>query len=660
MRISIIFISTLIRLRMKHFFIFCTLLNLLCPVYSQTSNIVLYDPPPHKGVFMGMYSLDGKEILPAKYGYYELINEKLIHIIDLKEDQKIHGIIDYKEKKVLPSIYNSIKVFANKYFVTSLKENDQTSKEPAKYSYEITDFSGKVLFRKLDEISIFQNYCIIKKEGQYAILDKTLNYIMPYNKLYSNLMSWNETDSLFVAKDKATGKSALITTSHRNITPFIYDNISRYTRAKKRGQKGIPDSYYTAKINEKIGALSLSGYPLVEVEYDDLVRVNDSLFFFSRQKSNYRWGENNYSWGVYNTNKPIGEIIPCKYNIQDQLIRDNYIFLKDSISRGVVYDLSGKEVIPGGNFIRPLQNGYWETSSDYMLWGVVDNYNKEVIPHNYHFVDSLTSSLFRLNFDNYQGIADIKGNMIIPAEYDSIKINNDCNLLSAYKDSTLKYYSLDGNLLKTNKTFHLTVKPVSDQYLAGGANAKNNDIHYNDIKWNGNGKLIVVEGYRYGVIDSLGNVLIPTKYRMIEPGYKKNSFEVCDTDNNWYLFTENNGIYTNSGEIAYRNYNEQENKKKRKFIHIHPIKDYEYQLYEVTFEDKTYGLANADMKVITTIGYDWISRWCENLFLVEKYDRKKGIVNNKGKEIVPVKYSWIKLESEHGIDYLRVTLNTNK
>jgi len=644
---------------MKRFLFFFTFLNLLYPAYSQNSGIVIYDPPPHKGVYMGMYTLDGKEVLSAKYGYFQPINDKLIHIINLEGDQRMHGVIDYKGKDVIPSIYNNISGFAEKYLVTSVKLKEQTSDEGAKYSYEITNLLGKVLSEKFDQINIYQNYCIVQKDGQYAILDKRLNYVTPYTNRYSSIISWDWADSLFVAEDRITGKSALITPIQKNITPFIYDKIVRYRRSEKRGDKGIPDNYYTIESDRKYGALDLSGQLIIPAKYDNIVRINDSIFFVNKGKSDY-------SWGIFNTNNPEEEVIPCRYDIRDRIIRDNYVFLKDSVSKAVVYTLSGKEVIPGDNYMKPLQNGYWETSSDYHLWGVVDNYNQEILPCKYHSVDSLSSSLFLTGINGKSGVADFKGNIILPNDYDSVKVDNGCNLLMAYKDKERQYFNFNGDLFKGKLTCQPTVKRVGDKYLIFDADGNTNDILYDDTKWNRdnlawkrNGRLIVVEGYHFGVINESGDILIPTKYRMIEPGDKGNSFNVCDTDNVWHLFTEKDGIYINSGEIAYKNYNEQDMEKKKDFIHIHPITD---KIYEVTFEDGKHGLANADMKVITTARYDWISTLDKDLFLVEngEENEKRGILNSKGKEIVPVKYSWIELESANGIDYLKAVIDTKK
>lgn len=264
---------------------------------------------------------------------------------------------------------------------------------------------------------------------------------------------------------------------------------------------------------------------------------------------------------------------------------------------------------------------------------------------------------FVLKENNLNGVIDKKGNTIIPANYDDIKIPNpEKAVFVCYQGDTVKvlnetkqeilteYQKVEPIRLK-NIASNLMYEKTVLTYLENGkyglidfSGKKLTKAIYDEITGlpYKEGELLVKKDEQYGVINIKGKELIKTVYEKITvDGYY--------TDINQYSYS--GYIVSVKTEEGYRyGYIDCEGKMilKPEYNELSRITEIEdnQNVYMIGAKNGQYGVTKNEKDLVNneyqSIRYDSVN----NVLVVEK-SKKYGIVNLDGKLIVPVEYNQI-------------------
>lgn len=176
-----------------------------------------------------------------------------------------------------------------------------------------------------------------------------------------------------------------------------FDNItSQFTYYRK--------DRILCSIDSKYGFISLDGYYSIPFIYDEIIEMNDSLFSVRIDKS----------WGVLSLDK--GEIVPVKYMDPIPYNFANCIVIDEKSGKYGMLSENGTEKIPS-------IYDHLIIEKDYLFIGVggCNNYT--------------TGPMFSGVNDAMWGCMDKDANILVPIQYDCIKINSE--YLLAGRDAEL-------------------------------------------------------------------------------------------------------------------------------------------------------------------------------------------------------------------------------
>ena len=264
---------------------------------------------------------------------------------------------------------------------------------------------------------------------------------------------------------------------------------------------------------------------------------------------------------------------------------------------------------------------------------------------------------FVLKQDNLNGVIDKKGNTIISANYDDIKIPNPekavfvcyqgdtVKVLNETKQEILTEYEKVEPIRLKNIASNLMYEKTVLTYLENGkyglidfSGKKLTKAIYDEITGlpYKEGELLVKKDEQYGVINIKGKELIKTAYEKITvDGYY--------TDINQYSYS--GYIVSVKTEEGYRyGYIDCEGKMilKPEYNELSRITEIEdnQNVYMIGAKNGQYGITKNEKNLVNneyqSIRYDSVN----NVLVVEK-SKKYGIVNLDGKLIVPVEYNQI-------------------
>lgn len=264
---------------------------------------------------------------------------------------------------------------------------------------------------------------------------------------------------------------------------------------------------------------------------------------------------------------------------------------------------------------------------------------------------------FVLKQDNLNGVIDKKGNTIIPANYDDIKIlNPEKAVFICYQGDSIKVLNETKQEILTE---YEKVEPIRLKNIASNLMYEKSVLTYLEnekyglIDFSGKkltkaiydeitglpykeGELLVKKDEQYGVINIKGKELIKTAYEKITvDGYY--------TDINQYSYS--GYIVSVKTEEGYRyGYIDCEGKMilKPEYNELSRITEIEdnQNVYMIGAKNGQYGITKNEKNLVNneyqSIRYDSVN----NVLVVEK-SKKYGIVNLDGKLIVPVEYNQI-------------------
>lgn len=244
-------------------------------------------------------------------------------------------------------------------------------------------------------------------------------------------------------------------------------------------------------------------------------------------------------------------------------------------------------------------------------WGFVDENGKEIIPLGiYEFLNPIDEKNMILAKKNGKdGYIDIHQNILIPFEYE------DLGVFSSTKD----------------------LAPAKKNGKSGAINRKGEIIVpfiYDDLEYfYASGLAIVKKDNKFGFVNDSGKEIIPIIYEKVDQSMV-DEIVLVSKNNKWSFFANNGKQLTkfqfdkvidcpiNNEELHYSTY-------------------FKGGLAVVYLNNKPQ-LINKDMQVIVPTGkYDHIESLNKNGFGIVAKDKKFGIINRKGVEVVPLEYDII-------------------
>ena len=291
---------------------------------------------------------------------------------------------------------------------------------------------------------------------------------------------------------------------------------------------------------------------------------------------------------------------------------------------------------------------------------VVKNIQKENRKYEIETISEYKYFVLKEN-DKY-GVIDSKGNKIIEAKYDNIKIPNPQNdVFICYENNATKVINQKGEEIYTQ---YENVEPlrlkniVSDlmyekSVLKYSQNGKYGIININgkkitnpiydeiDTLQTKEGELLVKKDGKYGVINIKGAVLVKPQYDKVEAdkfyeeenGYRNSGYVVSKTTEEGYRY----GYVNLEGkEILQTKYND-----------LYRVTETNGEdVYIICAENGKYGLFKNDRKIIDNEYQSLIYNESNNTITALK-GKKYGIISLNGKTIVPLEYKQIDITGDY-------------
>ncbi len=332
------------------------------------------------------------------------------------------------------------------------------------YHAEEKEYETDVLNSKREKI--YQEY-----DNVQAIPTETTYDGIPFEKM--------------TLKYKKDGKYGLLSIDGKELTKPVYEEISAIS---------YKEGMLLVKKDEQCGVVNIKGQIVIPVEYETITADNyyndETLYkttgFIVSKKSDegYRYGYINYKGHV---------IVKPEYTQIDRIIE-----IQDDKN---VYLVAYKEG----------QAGLLKNKK------VILNYEYEDINYNSY------NDVFVIKRNGKEGVTDLKGNVKIPPEYESIVFGGV--YINAEKDGELMVLDLDGNVIDNQDI--VTKMPTKDgkNYIVADKNEMYDIINENDesiiensyayMEEIDNNYFVVGNNNKNGIIDLSGKAVVDLKYNSI-------------------------------------------------------------------------------------------------------------------------------------------------
>ena len=450
------------------------------------------------------------------------------------------------------SVYKSIYHAGGDYWTVTdaqgrmgLIKTDGTVVVPFDNAYEIPWWGPTI---------IQDSYFLVKYNGKYGIVDVNGNSTIPCQ--YDSLYASNTEETAFIAG--RNGKYGLVDIFNNTLIPFDYSSIhsnmngSKYI-IEKNGYYGVvnadgniimpivydyiyPCNYnydtdqYVIKENEKYGITDSHGNIIVPIIYEQFFQYYNRNQFIAIKDGKY--GVLDYSGNVcvpfiYSNIEP-----DYAYGWHDDLyFDDRYIVSIDGVNFGVIDN--------AGNTLIPLQYSFARNEHD--TYACLEKSKKDV-----YLIQNMDN-----NAKKY-GTVSVSGNLNLPIRYDNIhNVESDSDLICAELNGFSCVYDTSGNIVlqyvegtvRAEKDGYFTVERNSNDYLydklgkqilqnaydylwfgdnntliatINGASSlidyQGNVILPNYNGWRIGDNFVTDNNQKYGLIDSLGNIVVPIEY----------------------------------------------------------------------------------------------------------------------------------------------------
>lgn len=573
---------------------------------------------------------------------YEDIGSFVEGMAYVMDSEEMYGFINDKGKLAVPCIYRDAYDFKDGLALVLTQNDrwgfiDKSGKEVIPCVYEdCSDFISSLGLAK------------VKKNGKWGFIDKTGVQVTPC--IYDQIGNHFENGMMEAVRD---GKHGFVDSLGKEAIPCKWDDVWGFedglaiiALSRFRGlidslgnmivsPYGCYDEVHYDKDNgvavvKQNGKWGLVVPPAVNVHsyymYDNYIRFDINNCKFAKVERDGKWGF---------LDKRSNEVVPCVYDDVGSFIGDGMVKVfrgnkcgfvdietgmetiqciydyPDEFSEGLAYvgfghyiDKSGNVAILGSfEYGMGFSGGLAAVVKD-SKWGYIDKTGKEVIPFMYREAMPFWAGKAAVKQGHLWGFIDKTGKEVVPPTYNdlffwgdgySVKFNGKYGYLDSLGNEAVPCIYDDIVFLSES---YKGVAQVSRNGKIGYVNESGKEVipcAYDRIDgyFNGDGLVKVSEsGWNWGIIDTLGNTIIPLCYEEIVL-VEDQEFYAAKRDGKW-------GIVDRAGQE------------------------------------------------VILCKYDNQFRFVDGYAQVQ-IDGMWGIIDSKGKEIVPCDYEYVDLPFSSGV-----------
>ncbi len=368
----------------------------------------------------------------------------------------------------------------------------------------------------------------------------------------------------------------------------------------------------------------------------------------SAESQTYKRISGNKTWGFVNQNGDT--IIPLnKYKFLNPIDEEGMILGENNGKRGYINITQDTLISFKYDDLSVFSNGLAPAELN-GKHGFIDRKGKVVIPFEYenesHFYKC---GLARVRKNNKYGFIDKTGQVIVPIEFEKVRDNKADELVCAMKNGKWAFFSCDGKRLtdfEYDKITEVSYNDRTNTYFKKGLCRveKNSQLGYINSNFETIvpfGKFDIAEPYqnnlaivskngKYGIIDSLGTLIIPLKYDLIEhPAIYSNIFAEFLTNDSGKF-----GLLDSNGDILLEN-------KYKEIIWDRLKRGENQQKYYIYKENGKFGAINTKGEIIIPFEYEQLSNFNYQDFTIAKKNGKFGVINSFAETIIPFAYNSI-------------------
>lgn len=631
----------------------------------------------------GLISMEGDVLIPAHYEKIIPLKSNVYVVSLLIDSKEKYGVINVEETTIIPIEYTSIEPYGGEVPFRGL----------------VDTFDGWEFYEEEIDIPEKPEYWLIGKDDKYGLLGVNLMICIP--TIYDDIKQFDY--GFFV---KVARKWGVLNEKYEIITEPKYDKIetiendfyqvsivtqeaSYYNDYHERREYGILDKYGCEKLEpiyyyvkgdnsdklpENRFFICLKGrIGIIDHKYNILAEpIYESISDFEEGKAMVRKA------------MPSKTATGLTFVIGELDTDGNFIELQELTKYDIAQGLSDNTKV---TILSRLNNNLIvvrkeHSNSAYQYCAIINKSNEVILPYKYHDIQEMENGSFLVKLNGQYGVLSKELNEIIQPVYQSIQLVNNLYLVdkgSWWADRKYGLINFDGNSI-------LDCEYSSIQFAASGliwitkdkqiGLAKDDgslliEPKFGKVEQFSDGYALVncghwsydedersydyIEG-KWGVINTEGKEVLPAIYSTIEYEPENMLFKVS-RQLGWtgpkvsgYVNTEGNLIIKDSeGRLisASEKFAWQEN-----FVNGLSIV-YNY--------NGLAGKVNDNMQLLVTISkdgepksvllpeeYEW-GYDSENCYIIVEKNRKKGIVDEEGKQIIGCQFDSINPVSESDI-----------
>lgn len=460
----------------------------------------------------GYLDLKGNEVIVTKYDYAEDFNDDGIARVGVSNSdtkyKTLYGYINKKGEVVIPLKYESLAFFMN---------DAAYAKDPETNRYGFLDKTGKWILNPVyllassgfdDNGGVWvkmtdDKYHYINKAGKdFGTLDSIGNDTKQFKDGYSvvtntsypyvlidqtgkTLKTIDDVDAIYSFSENIAGYKSKKT----SLYGFIDINGNKISNPDFTGFNGFSDGL--AKVSKNINGKSRNGYintkgeTVFPFEYETagsfgdgwaLVTKDSTLYFMDKKGTLNDWADeyqyvNDFRDGFalayfintdkpndyYYINKELKEVFSLKAKAAYPFWEDVAVIKRDSIYELINKKGESVKLLKGIDFLKFSNEGKLAVRSQ-NKWGYIDMKGNQVIPFQYDSCDSFKGDYAKVQVDGKWGIIDKTGKTIIKPQYKNI-IPCD-NGIFVYFDAAWGIMDKTGKIIKED--VFLTITPFTN------------------------------------------------------------------------------------------------------------------------------------------------------------------------------------------------------
>lgn len=436
------------------------------------------------------------------------------------------------------SVYSQTRLFQDEHKLFGLKDENGKIIIPAKFNWadyiKLSIPLGKSGHTYKSETDPNKRFIQVKLNGYYGIYNHAGEEVLPIQNVYVDLRYSSDFLCIYRSNTDQIGFVNLLT---REKYELPYEQLSSFSEGKAavmkdgawgfinaKGKLILPLNYgnsfgFSENLalvggDNKYGFIDTTGKYVIPIQYDYAEAFDEGTAYV---KIGGKWNEihdhQDGKWGVINAKGEI--VVPIEY------------------------DLIWKSTnVP--NLFRVNKGAYWQKDCPCTrggLWALYDsNQKKEITPFIYEKIEPFYEGVAEASKNGKFGYIDEKGNEITPFIYDYTRrfengkasVNKDNKIITIYKTSKNNviyskiHTDYDGlcRVMNENKYGFIDAKTEEVKIPLIYSNAMDFNNGYAVVTvggtWEMNGTQSTLTGGKMGLINSLGEMVIPANYLQLK------------------------------------------------------------------------------------------------------------------------------------------------